>query len=178
MEEILAIGFDGYAIGGVSVGEPRELVHEIVDFTASLMPQDMPLYLMGVGTPRDIIMAVEKGVNMFDCVIPTRYGRTGTVFTSRGKKVLRNAEYKDDCFPPDAACGCFVCRNYSRSYIRHLFNSGEILGLRLLSFHNLYFYSKLTQNIRIALEEGSFQEFKSELLTYYPEEENDDISSD
>lgn len=174
VERIVELGFDGYAIGGVSVGEPRSLVYEISQYTAELLPRDKPIYLMGVGTPRDILKTVEFGIKMFDCVIPTRYGRTGTAFTWEGKKVIRNAEYKDDFSPLDPRCDCFVCRNYSRAYIRHLFNCGEITGLRLLSFHNIYFYSKLMEKIRMYYgKKEEWQKFREDVLKFYPEEEDD-----
>jgi queuine tRNA-ribosyltransferase len=172
VERLAEIGFDGYAIGGVSVGEPRALVYEIVEYTCSFLPEDKPRYLMGVGTPRDILLCVEFGSDMFDCVIPTRYGRTGTAFTWGGKHTLRNAEFKEDERPIDEECNCWVCKNYSRSYIRHLFNTGEILGLRLLSFHNIYFYAKLMGKIR-TIDENGYKELKNKILTYYKEEEND-----
>ncbi len=177
LDALLEIGFDGYAIGGVSVGEPKSLVYEIVEHVAANIPSDTPLYVMGVGMPQDIIRCVDMGCNMFDCVIPTRYGRTGTAFTSRGRKVLRNAEYKEDFSPIDNECDCFVCREYSRAYIRHLFNSGEILGLRLLSFHNVYFYSKLMEKIRQAIKGDFWQELKEDVLKFYKEDRND-ICSD
>jgi len=177
LDALLEIGFDGYAIGGVSVGEPKSLVYEIVEYIAANMPIDKPIYVMGVGMPQDIIRCVDVGCNMFDCVIPTRYGRTGTAFTSRGRKVLRNAEYKEDFSPIDSECDCFVCRKYSRAYIRHLFNSGEILGLRLLSFHNVYFYSKLMEKIRKAIKGDLWQEVKEEIFKFYREDKND-ICSD
>lgn len=173
VERTVEIGFDGYAIGGVSVGEPRSLVYEISEYTAQLLPKDKPIYLMGVGTPRDILTTVEFGIKMFDCVIPTRYGRTGTAFTWQGKKVIRNSEYKDDNLPIDPKCDCFVCKNYSRAYIRHLFNAREITALRLLSFHNIYFYSKLMEKIRMYYGSEKWQKFKREVLKFYPEEEND-----
>jgi queuine tRNA-ribosyltransferase len=178
IERIVEIGFDGYAIGGVSVGEPKPLIYEIVEYVTGLLPKDKPIYLMGVGTPRDVVICVEFGCNMFDCIIPTRHGRTGTAYTWSGKKVLRNAEYKEDFQPVDPACDCFVCRNYTRAYIRHLFNAGEILGLRLLSFHNIYFYSKLMGKIRDAMKKGQLERIKGEILKIYPEEENDSIRSD
>jgi queuine tRNA-ribosyltransferase len=173
VERIVELGFDGYAIGGVSVGEPRSLVYEISEYTAKLLPRNKPIYLMGVGTPRDILITVEFGITMFDCVIPTRYGRTGTVFTWQGKRVIRNAEYKNDFSPLDESCDCWVCRNYTRAYIRHLFNAGEITGLRLLSFHNIYFYSKLMEKIRMYYGTEKWQKFKDEILKFYPEEEDD-----
>ena len=177
LDALLEIGFDGYAIGGVSVGEPKSLVYEMVEHVAANIPSGVPLYVMGIGMPQDIIRCVDMGCNMFDCVIPTRYGRTGTAFTSRGRKVLRNAEYKEDFSPIDNECDCFVCREYSRAYIRHLFNSGEILGLRLLSFHNVYFYSKLMEKIRQAIKGDFWQELKEDVLKFYKEDRND-ICSD
>ncbi|MDD5613861.1 MAG: tRNA guanosine(34) transglycosylase Tgt [Candidatus Omnitrophica bacterium] len=169
INEICSIGFDGYAIGGVSVGEEKSLIYEIVDFSASKLPSDKPIYVMGMGTPQDILTCVESGCAMFDCIIPTRYGRTGTAFTWQGKKVLRNSGYKDAAGPIDAQCDCFVCSNYSCAYIRHLFNSSEILGLRLLSFHNVYFYSKLMSRIRESLTGGSFKALKNKISEFYKE---------
>ncbi len=170
IEELTNIGFDGYAVGGVSVGEPRSLVYEIIDYVASRVDKEKPLYVMGIGTPTDILKGVELGVDMFDCIIPTRYGRTGTAFTWRGKKVIRNARYKDDHSSLDPECDCYVCSNYNASYIRHLINSSEILGLRLLSFHNIYFYSKLMEKIRFALKEGKLSDLINKMSLFYKEE--------
>lgn len=158
-EELMRIGFDGYAIGGVSVGEPKNLSYNIVDFTAALLPADKPRYLMGVGLPEDIISAVAAGVDMFDCVVPTRYGRNGTAFTSEGKLTIRNAPFAEDYRPLDKNCSCYTCGNFSRAYLRHLFNSNEILGMRLVSLHNIHFYLKLMSDIREAIEQGRFIEF-------------------
>ncbi|MDP8253270.1 MAG: tRNA guanosine(34) transglycosylase Tgt [Candidatus Kaelpia aquatica] len=170
IEELLGIGFDGYAVGGVSVGEPKSLTYEIINYVALNLDRDKPLYVMGMGTPYDILKGVEAGVDMFDCIIPTRHGRTGTAFTWRGKKVVRNARYKDDMLSLDSECDCFVCRNYNTAYIRHLINSSEISGLRLLSFHNIYFYSKLMEKIRVALREGNLGELISKMSVFYKEE--------
>jgi len=158
------IDFDGYAIGGVSVGEPADLIYEIVDNTAVYMPEDKPRYLMGVGTPADILEAVSMGIDMFDCVIPTRNGRSGTAFVKEGKLVLRNRRFSNDFEPIDRECGCYTCRNHSRAYIRHLFNTDEILGLKLVSLHNIHFYAKLMDNIRSAIKTGKFKSFKEEYL--------------
>lgn len=167
VEELLSIGFDGYAIGGVSVGEPENLIHEVAAYTASLLPQDKARYLMGLGTPPDIVEAISNGVDMFDCVVPTRNGRNGQAFTWDGDLQLRNAEYKEDFRPIDAVCECFSCRNHTRSYIRHLFNTEELLGLRLVSLHNLHFYVKLIRLSREAIREDRFDAFRKEFLTKY-----------
>lgn len=158
-EEITELGFDGYALGGLSVGEPKNLRYNIISFTAGILPENSARYLMGVGTPEDILEAVKLGMDMFDCVIPTRYGRNGTAFTSGGKVVVRNGLYAQDLSPLDKACDCYTCRNFSRSYIRHLFNIEEILGLRLVSFHNIYFYNKLLKSIRQAIRENRLEDF-------------------
>ena len=158
-EEIVKIGFDGYALGGLSVGEHKDLRYNIMSFTVRLLPEDFVRYFMGIGTPEDIIEAVKSGMDIFDCVIPTRYGRNGTAFTSEGKVVIRNAAYANDLSPLDEACDCYTCKNFSRSFIRHLFNTGEILGLRLTSFHNIYFYNHLLKAIRQAIRDGIFEDF-------------------
>ena len=157
--ELVEIGFDGYAIGGLSVGEHKDLRYNIMSFTLQYLPGDSLRYLMGIGTPEDIIQAVKSGVDIFDCVIPTRYGRNGTAFTSTGKVVIRNALYADDLSPLDKDCDCYTCKNFSRSYIRHLFNVEEILGLRLVSFHNIYFYNNLLKSIRQAIRENRLEDF-------------------
>jgi queuine tRNA-ribosyltransferase len=166
-DELLEIGFDGYAIGGLSVGEPRELMHDVIGFTLPLLPEEKARYLMGVGTPADILEAVEKGVDMFDCVVPTRNGRNGTAFTSCGKVLIRNSRYIKDFSPVEEGCGCLCCKGYTRSYLHHLFSIDEILGLRLLSLHNLTFYAKLMQNIRVAIQKNKFTEFKKDFLSNY-----------
>lgn len=158
-EQTVEIGFDGYAIGGLSVGEDKDLRYNITSFTLQFLPEDFARYLMGIGTPEDILEAVKLGVDLFDCVIPTRYGRNGTAFTSQGKTVIRNALYADDLSPLDKDCDCYTCKNFSRSYIRHLFNTGEILGLRLVSFHNIYFYNHLLKAVRQAIREGRMSDF-------------------
>lgn len=163
-ENLLDIGFDGYAIGGVSVGEPKNLRYNIMHLVLELLPPDKPRYLMGLGLPQDIIEAVEMGVDMFDCVIPTRYGRNGAAFTSLGKLTVRNSPYIDDFGPLDERCSCYTCKNFSRAYLRHLFNSDEILGLRLVSLHNVHFYLELMRDIRQAISQDRFLEFKKEFL--------------
>jgi len=165
--QIVDIGFDGFAIGGVSVGEPKDLIYNIVDVTMDYLPLDKPRYLMGVGLPGDIVEAVSRGVDMFDCVVPTRYGRNGTAFTSAGKITIRNAPYADALGPLDERCGCYTCRNFSRAYLRHLFNAEEMLGPRLVSLHNIYFYLELMRNTREAISQDKFQEFKKEFLNAY-----------
>ncbi len=147
-KELVRLNFDGYAIGGVSVGEPREFAMEVVQFVADLLPENKPRYLMGVGTPEELLEYIKLGIDMFDCVLPTRYGRTGTAFTSEGKIVLRHSEYKNDFNPIDPHCDCYVCKNYTRAYIRHLFNADEMLGPILLTYHNLYFYKRWVDRIR------------------------------
>ena len=166
-EQLTEIGFDGYAIGGVSVGEPKNLSYNIVNFVLDFLPQVKPHYLMGVGVPEDIINAVELGIDMFDCVVPTRYGRNGTAFTSEGKLTIRNSPYIEDFSPLDKKCSCYACKNFSRSYLRHLFNTDEMLGLRLVSLHNIHFYLELMHNIREAIRQDRFIEFKKEFLSSY-----------
>ncbi len=167
VEEITGLGFDGYAIGGVAVGEPVGLIHEITEYTAGILPENKIRYLMGVGTPLDMLSAISEGVDLFDCVVPTRNGRNGQAFTSEGELQLRNAPFKADFRPIDEKCGCYACRNYSRAYIRHLFNTEEILGLRLVSLHNICFYDKLIGDSRKAIEENRFDGFKKEFLRRY-----------
>jgi len=166
-EELIKIGFDGYAIGGVSVGEPEELIYEITEFTERLLPENLPRYLMGVGRPLDLIESVSRGMDMFDCVIPTRNGRNGQAFTWGGELQLRNATYKQDFTPIDDKCACYACRNHTRSYIRHLFDTEEILGLRLVSLHNLNFYANLMKEIRASISKDRFVEFKKQFITKY-----------
>jgi queuine tRNA-ribosyltransferase len=170
VEDLVAIGFDGYAIGGVSVGEPSNLIYDIAGYAATLLPDNKPKYLMGVGTPPDILEAIAQGVDMFDCVVPTRNGRNGQAFTADGDLQLRNALYKEDLRPIDETCGCFACRNHTRAYIRHLFNTEELLGLRLVSLHNIYFYARLIQLSRKAIEEDRFRAFKETFVSNYSKE--------
>ncbi len=166
-EDLVGIGFDGYAIGGVSVGEPRDLLYDITEHTAALLPEDRPRYLMGVGTPPDIVEAIARGADMFDCVVPTRNGRNGQAFTFDGDLQMRNAKHKEDQRPIEEGCDCYACRTYSRSYIRHLFNSEEILGLGLVSLHNLRFYVRLIQSAREAIAEDKFGSFRAEFIKKY-----------
>lgn len=163
------IDFDlpGYAIGGLSVGEPRDLMIDLLDFTTDFMPENKPRYLMGVGTPDYLFEAVEHGVDMCDCVLPTRIARNGTALTSKGKLVVKNAKYKDDFSALDDNCDCYACKNHTRAYIRHLLNVDEILGARLLSIHNLRFLIKLMENIRKSIEEDRYLEFKDEFYRNY-----------
>jgi queuine tRNA-ribosyltransferase len=166
-KELLDLDFDGYAIGGVSVGEPQDLIYNIVDYTVELLPAEKPRYLMGLGMPEDLLEAVGHGMDMFDCVIPTRYGRNGTAFTSRGKIVIRNSPFIEDFSPLDPECDCYCCKNFSRSYLRHLFNTGEMLGLRLVSLHNIHFYLELMRKAREAIAREDFVGFKKEFLAKY-----------
>ena len=159
--------FDGFAIGGVSVGEPENLRYNITHLVASMLPEDRPRYLMGVGMPQDILESVEMGIDMFDCVIPTRYGRNGTAFTSVGKLTVRNSPYIEDLKPLDPQCSCYTCKNFSRSYLRHLFNTQELLGLRLVSLHNVHFFLELMRKAREAIRQDKFTEFKKEFLNNY-----------
>ncbi|MDU5587222.1 MAG: tRNA guanosine(34) transglycosylase Tgt [Finegoldia magna] len=163
------IDFDlpGYAIGGLSVGEPRDLMIDLLDFTTDFMPENKPRYLMGVGTPDYLFEAVEHGVDMCDCVLPTRIARNGTALTSKGKLVVKNAKYKNDFSALDDNCDCYACKNHTRAYIRHLLNVDEILCARLLSIHNLRFLIKLMENIRKSIEEDRYLEFKDEFYRNY-----------
>ncbi|MGD2160234.1 MAG: tRNA guanosine(34) transglycosylase Tgt [Gammaproteobacteria bacterium] len=159
---LTAMAFDGYAIGGLSVGEPEEERNHILEHTIPHLPAQQPRYLMGVGKPEDIVEAVRRGVDMFDCVIPTRNARTGFLYTREGILRIRNSQYQDDIRPVDENCGCYTCRNYSRSYLRHLDKCGEILGSRLNTIHNLHYYQDLMRDIREAIENNSFDEFAAE----------------
>ena len=160
-EEILEIGFEGYAIGGLSVGEPKSKTYDMTEFTAELLPGDHPRYLMGVGTPADLVECAARGIDLFDCVMPTRHARNGCVFTSEGKVVVKNARYARDKQPLDPACECSVCRRYSRSYIRHLFGVGEMLAAILATHHNLHIYLDTMRKIRQAIFSGDFENFCS-----------------
>ncbi len=162
MQQIAKLDCDGYAIGGLAVGEPTETMYEIIEAVEPYMPADKPRYLMGVGTPSNIIEGVARGVDFFDCVMPARNARHGKLFTWQGTMNIKNAKYKLDDGPLDPECDCPVCRNFSRAYIRHLFAAEEILAMRLAVMHNLYFYNKLAQKIRDALDEGRFSAFRAE----------------
>jgi len=161
-EGLTAFGFDGYAIGGLSVGEPMEERNQVLDFTVPKLDTEKPRYLMGVGRPEDIVEAVRRGIDMFDCVIPTRHARTGFLYTSKGILKIRNSRYKDDTLPVDENCQCYTCKNYSRAYLRHLDKCGEILYSRLSTIHNLYYYQQLMRDIRNAIENDRFEEFVDE----------------
>jgi queuine tRNA-ribosyltransferase len=166
-EEIIDIGFDGYAIGGLSVGESAEDFYEILSFTAPLIPDHMPKYLMGVGTPDDILNGVENGIDMFDCVFPTRIARNASALTKRGRINLRNNKYKFDLSPLDEECECHVCKNFSKSYIRHLFKAKEITAARMTSYHNIFFMKHFMNEIKNAIIQGKFKAFKNDFLLKY-----------
>lgn len=159
---LLEIGFDGYAIGGLSVGEPKDERDKVLEATLPELPSDKPRYLMGVGKPEDIVEAVKRGIDMFDCVIPTRNARNGFLFTRYGTLKIRNSQYQHDTRPIDEKCGCYTCQHYSRAYLRHLDKCGEILGARLNTIHNLYYYQELMRDIRAAIAENRFEQFVNE----------------
>ena len=164
LDKTVEIGFDGYAIGGLSVGEEKPVMYEVLEFLAPQMPANAPRYLMGVGTPEDLVEAVYRGVDMFDCVMPTRNGRTGGAFTSRGKLNIRNAKFISDDTPLDAECSCSVCRRYSRSYLRHLYQAGEMLAPVLISHHNLAFFLDTMRKVRQSIKSGSLSQFRKDFL--------------
>ena len=161
-ESLIDIGFDGYAIGGLSVGEDKAMMQDMTEATIPHLPEDHSRYLMGVGTPEDLVEGVYRGVDMFDCVMPTRNARNGTLFTSRGKVVIKNARYRDDREPLDPDCDCYTCRNYSRAYLRHLFQCREILSYQLNTIHNLHYYLQLMEKMRKAIEKDSFSAFRND----------------
>ena len=156
----MSIGFEGYAIGGLSVGEPNETMYQVVEATTPLLPADQPRYLMGVGTPIDLVECVARGIDMFDCVMPTRNARNGQLFTSEGPLNIKNAQFAEDDGPVDPACGCYTCRNFSRAYLRHLFRAGEMTGGTLNTLHNLSFYLDTMRRIREAIAFGRFEDFR------------------
>ena len=166
-EDLIKLDFPGYAIGGISVGEPKDEFLDILKYTAPLLPKDKPRYLMGVGTPDYLIEAAMAGVDMCDCVLPTRIARNGTAMTSKGKVVVRNATYERDFTPLDDECDCYTCKNYTRAYIRHLVKVNEILGVRLLSIHNLRFLTKLMERVRIEIENDNLLNFRNEFYNKY-----------
>ncbi len=174
LEKTVEIGFDGYAIGGLSVGEEKSVMYEVIDFLAPQMPFDAPRYLMGVGTPEDLVEAVYRGVDMFDCVMPTRNGRTGGAFTSVGKINIRNAKFAEDNAPLDENCPCSVCRRYSKAYLRHLYQAKEMLAATLISHHNLAFFLDLMQQIRQSIKSGKFKLFRQAFLAKISESEPED----
>lgn len=168
-ETLTALPFDGFAVGGLSVGEPKHLMHEVLRHTAPLLPADKPRYLMGVGTPADLVNAVSAGVDMFDCVMPTRNARNGQAFTRTGTVVVKHAAHKTDPNPLDAACQCYCCRNFSRAYLNHLFRAKEMLVSTLVTIHNLHYYQDLMGEMRQAIENDQFHEFKATVLATYGE---------
>jgi queuine tRNA-ribosyltransferase len=165
--QLTALGFPGYAIGGVSVGEPKESIYEVVKYTVPLLPEDKPRYLMGVGTPEDLWECVERGMDMFDCVMPTRIARNGTALTRKGRVILKNAQYTNDFSSLDPECSCECCRNYTKAYLRHLFHAEELLVLRLLSLHNLHFMMEICGMMQKAIQEKRFLEAKKEFMAAY-----------
>ncbi len=162
VEGLLEIGFDGYALGGLSVGEPAEVMYQVMDWSLPLLPKDHPRYVMGVGTPENLVEAVSRGADMFDCVMPTRNARNGVLFTSFGKLSIKQARFIEDELPIDPECSCYVCRNYSRAYLRHLYQSNEILSSVLNTTHNLYYYLHLMKRMRDAISEGIFKTFRED----------------
>jgi len=172
-QALVRIGFDGYAIGGLAVGEPAEVMYHIIDVCQTVLPTDKPRYLMGVGTPANLIEAVSRGVDMFDCVLPTRNGRNANLFTRTGTINLRNAKYKADFTPPDGECGCYTCRTFTRAYLKHLLQVKEILGLQLATIHNLWFYLWLMREARNAILAHGFSAWKTETLQRLDSEKED-----
>ena len=166
-KEITAIDLPGYAIGGLSVGEPKDMMYEVLDYTVPLLPEDKPRYLMGVGSPDDLLEGVLRGIDMFDCVLPTRIARNGTAMTSQGKVVVRNAYYAEDFTSLDSECDCYTCKNYTKAYLRHLIKCNEILGARLLTIHNLHFLLKMMENVREAIKEDRLLDYKKDFFEKY-----------
>lgn len=166
-EQTVAMDFDGYSIGGTALGEPKDVMHKMIEYTIKYLPKDKPRYLMGVGTPEDLLEGVARGVDMFDCVLPTRIARHGAIMTSKGKINIRDKKYEYDLSPLDPDCDCPTCRNYTKSYLRHLYKCEEGLGKRLLSLHNLRFLLKLSEDMRKAIQEDRFLEFKKEFMDKY-----------
>lgn len=165
--ELTSLDFPGYAIGGLSVGEPKHLMYEVLEYTTPVLPANKPRYLMGVGSPDALVEGAIRGIDMFDCVLPTRIARNGTCMTSGGRLVVRNAQYQDDFGPLDPNCGCYTCRNYSRAYIRHLIKADETFGIRLTTYHNLHFLLELMRNVRQAIREDRLLDFRDEFFTQY-----------
>jgi len=166
-KDLVAMDFPGYAVGGLSVGESKEVMNEVLDFTTPLMPENKPRYLMGVGSPGSLIDGAIRGIDMFDCVLPTRIARNGTCMTSEGRLVVRNAKYKDDYRPLDEQCDCYTCKNYTRAYIRHLINTNETFGFRLTTYHNLHFLLKLMEQVRQAIMNNELRDFKEAFFEQY-----------
>jgi queuine tRNA-ribosyltransferase len=174
LEQVTSVDLPGYALGGFSIGEPIHLMHELLPQIAPLMPENKPRYLMGVGTPLDLIISIDSGVDMFDCVLPTRVARNGTLYTWQGKVSIKRQEYKEDPTPLDAECDCYTCKNYSKAYLRHLFLSGEILGSRLNTIHNLHFYMSVMAKARKALDEGTWEQYRDDCLTRFIKSDKND----
>ena len=176
LQSLTEMNFEGYAIGGLSVGESKKELQDIVSYITPKMPISSPRYLMGVGTPLDIANAVDKGVDMFDCVIPTRHARNGYLYTSTGEIKIRNSRFKNDLNPLDSNCNCYTCSNFSRSYLHHLDKTKEILGSTLNTIHNLYFYLKLMGDLRLAIETGTLQTFLSEFRSTWKKSKDPNIN--
>jgi queuine tRNA-ribosyltransferase len=167
VKELLELDFPGYSVGGLSVGEPKDLMNEVLDYTVPLLPKDKPRYLMGVGSPDALIDGVIRGIDMFDCVLPTRIARNGQLMTSQGKVVIKHAKYKEDFSPLDPNCDCYTCKNYSKAYLRHLYKANEILSARLLSTHNLHFLITLMKDVRQAIMDDRLLDFREEFFKRY-----------
>ncbi len=167
VKEMLELDFPGYSIGGLSVGEPKELMYGILDYTVPLLPKNKPRYLMGVGSPDALVEGAIRGIDMFDCVLQTRVARNGTAMTSMGRVIIKNAKYERDFTPLDPDCDCYTCKNYTRAYLRHLFKANEILGLRLLTYHNLYFSLQLMERIREAIRQDALLDFRDVFFNEY-----------
>jgi queuine tRNA-ribosyltransferase len=167
VDETVALGFDGHAIGGLAVGEPKPMMYDLIESTADALPRDRPRYVMGIGKPEDLVEAVGRGVDMFDCVLPTRNARNGQAFTAEGAVTIKQARYASDPGPLDAACTCYTCRTFSRAYLRHLFLAQELLSHRLLSLHNVHFFVGLVKAMREAIAEGDFKGFQSRFFARY-----------
>ncbi|MCA9562619.1 MAG: tRNA guanosine(34) transglycosylase Tgt, partial [Myxococcales bacterium] len=168
-EQILSIGFDGYAVGGLAVGEEPEQLYQMTEVGAALLPEDRPRYLMGVGRPQDLVTCVQAGIDMFDCVIPTRHARGGLLYTFQGRVRVTDKRYRRDGYSLDTSCHCYACSNFSRAYIHHLFRVGEVLGTTLATIHNLYFFERWMEKIRAAIIDGTLNEVADEMRALYPE---------
>ncbi|MBW7651399.1 MULTISPECIES: tRNA guanosine(34) transglycosylase Tgt [Anoxybacillus] len=166
-QDLVSLDFPGYAVGGLSVGEPKDVMNRVLEFTTPLLPANKPRYLMGVGSPDSLIDGAIRGIDMFDCVLPTRIGRNGTVMTSEGRVVIKNAKYARDFTPLDPNCDCYTCRNYTRAYIRHLIKCDETFGIRLTSYHNVYFLIKLMEQVRQAIREDRLGDFREQFFEQY-----------
>lgn len=171
-QELIKIGFEGYSIGGLAVGENKEDMFRIVKMLDRILPKKKPRYLMGVGSPQDLLQGIALGVDMFDCVLPTRNARRGTIFSSSGKLIVKSAKYKTDNSPLDYRCSCYTCKNYSRAYIRHLFCVNELLGMHLATIHNLHFYHKILEGAKVAIKENHFEYYHKKILLRFKEEIN------